>query len=57
VLSSTLVASTIDGKVRQTFETPQVPIAMYPSASADGKQIAFNSYEGRIYILDINIQK
>ena len=57
VLSSVIVASTIDGKVRQTLATPQTSIAMYPAASADGKKIAFNSGEGKIYILDINIQK
>jgi len=57
VLSSVIVASTIDGKVRQTLATPQTPIAMYPAASADGKRIAFNSGEGKVYILDINIQK
>ena len=57
VLSSTIVATTIDGKIRQTLATPQTPIAMYPAASADGKKIAFNSGEGKIYIIDINIQK
>jgi Tol biopolymer transport system component len=57
VLSSVIVASTIDGKVRQTLATPQTPIAMYPAASADGKKIAFNSGEGKIFILDIHLQK
>ncbi|MDR1610391.1 MAG: hypothetical protein LBS08_02650 [Candidatus Symbiothrix sp.] len=57
VTSSAIVVSTIDGKVRQTLATPQTPIAMYPAASADGKRVAFNSGEGKIYILDINIQK
>ncbi|MDR3219398.1 MAG: hypothetical protein LBU22_10590 [Dysgonamonadaceae bacterium] len=57
VVSSTIVAATIDGKIRQTLPTPQTPIAMYPAASADGKHIAFNSNEGKIYILSINIQK
>ena len=53
VLSSVIVASTIDGKVRQTLATPQTPVAMYPAASADGKKIAFNSGEGKIFILDV----
>jgi Tol biopolymer transport system component len=57
IVSATIVAATIDGKVRQTLPTPQTPIAMYPAASADGKRIAFNSGEGKIYILDININK
>jgi Tol biopolymer transport system component len=57
VTSSAIVVSTIDGKVRQTLPTPQTPVAMYPAASADGKRIAFNSNEGKIYVLDINIQK
>jgi Tol biopolymer transport system component len=57
VTSSTIVVATIDGKVRQALATPQTPIAMYPAASADGKRIAFNSDEGKIYILGVNIQK
>lgn len=57
VISSVIVAATIDGNVRQTLAMPQTRIAMYPSASADGKHIAFNSGEGKIYIVDINIQK
>jgi hypothetical protein len=57
VVSSTVVAATIDGKVRQALDTPRTPIAMYPAASADGKHIAFNSGEGIVYIIYINIQK
>jgi Tol biopolymer transport system component len=57
ITSSTLVASTIDGKMRQTLATPETPIALYPTASADGKKIAFNSSEGKIYILDIKLKK
>jgi Tol biopolymer transport system component len=56
ITSSSIEVVTIDAKVRQTLATPYVPIAMYPSASADGKQIAFNSGKGEIYILDINIK-
>ncbi|GHV57806.1 hypothetical protein FACS1894182_07670 [Bacteroidia bacterium] len=56
ITASTIVSATIDAKVRQTLATPQAPIAMYPAASADGKQIAFNSDKGEIYILDINIK-
>jgi Tol biopolymer transport system component len=57
IVSSDIVAATIDGKVRQLLPTPQTPVAMYPAASADGKHIAFNSNEGKVYIVDINIQK
>ncbi|MDR0542703.1 MAG: hypothetical protein LBH19_10925 [Dysgonamonadaceae bacterium] len=57
IVSSAIVAATIDGKVRQTLATPHVPIAMYPAASSDGKQIAFNSGEGKIYVMNINIKK
>jgi Tol biopolymer transport system component len=56
VISSEIVATTIDGKVRQTLKTPQTEIAMYPSASADGKRIAYNTDKGEIYLIDINIK-
>ena len=57
VTSSVIVASTIDGKVRQVLATPQIPIAMYPSASPDGARIAFNTGEGQIYLMNIEISK
>jgi Tol biopolymer transport system component len=56
IISSEIVAATIDGKARQTLATPQVKIALYPAASPDGKRIAFNSNEGEIYLLDITIK-
>ena len=56
VISSTIVVATIDGKVRQTLATPKTPIAMYPAASAGGKHIAFNTGEGKIYLMNINIK-
>jgi Tol biopolymer transport system component len=56
VISSEIVAATVDGKVRKVLEIPQVKIAMYPSASADGKRIAFNSEKGEIYILNMNVK-
>ncbi|MDR0581930.1 MAG: hypothetical protein LBG31_03085 [Prevotellaceae bacterium] len=56
LISSEIVAATIDGKTRQTLATPQVKIALYPAASPDGKRIAFNSNEGEIYLLDITIK-
>jgi Tol biopolymer transport system component len=56
VTASTIVATTIDAKVRRTLDTHQTSIAMYPAASADGKQIAFNSDKGEIYIAEIHIK-
>ncbi|MDR3226585.1 MAG: hypothetical protein LBT56_02815 [Prevotellaceae bacterium] len=56
VLSSTIVASSIDGKVRQTLSTPSLKIAMYPAASPNGKQIAFETEKGEIYLMNINIK-
>ncbi|MDR2125914.1 MAG: hypothetical protein LBP63_03695 [Prevotellaceae bacterium] len=56
VISSSLVASTINGKVRQTIQTPVSNIAMYPAASPDGRQIAYNTEKGEIYLLNINIK-
>jgi len=56
LLSSTLVALSINGKVRQTITTPTGKMAMYPAASADGKRIAFNTDKGELYLLDIQIK-
>jgi Tol biopolymer transport system component len=56
ILSSSLVASTIDGKVRQTLPTPSIKIALYPAASPDGKKIVFNTGNGEIYLMNITIK-
>ncbi|MDR2065760.1 MAG: hypothetical protein LBP85_08660 [Prevotellaceae bacterium] len=56
ILSSSLVASTADGKVKQALPTPSIKIALYPAASPDGKQIAFNNEKGEIYLMNINIK-
>ena len=56
LISSTLIAATIDGKIKQTVLTPTGVMAMYPAASADGKRIAFNTEKGEIYILNISIK-
>lgn len=56
VITSEIIAMTIDGKIRQTLTTPSVKIAMYPTASANGKQIAFNSEKGQIYIMNIELK-
>lgn len=56
VLSSQLIAATINGKVRQTITTPTGVIAMYPGTSADGSRIAFNTEKGDLYLLSIEIK-
>lgn len=53
LISSTLVAATADGKVRQTIEAPEGKMAMYPAASADGKRIAFNTENGELFVIDL----
>ena len=56
LLSSVLVAVTVDGKIRQTIETPEGKMAMYPAASADGKRIACNTENGELFIIDLLIK-
>lgn len=56
LLSSVLVAVTADGKIRQTIETPEGKMAMYPAASADGKRIVCNTENGELFIIDLLIK-
>ncbi len=56
LLSSVLVAVTVDGKIRQTIETPEGKMAMYPAASADGKRIVCNTENGELFIIDLLIK-
>jgi len=56
LISSTLIAVSVDGKVRQTLSTPKGKMAMYPAASADGSRIAFNTEKGELYLLSIQIK-
>jgi Tol biopolymer transport system component len=56
LLSSSLIAISINGKIRQTIATPKDKMAMYPAASADGTRIAFNTDKGEIYLLNIQIK-
>ncbi len=56
LLSSTLIVLSIDGKVRQTLNTPKEIMAMYPAASPDGSQIAFNTEKGELYLVKIQIK-
>ena len=56
ILSSQLIATTINAKIRQTVTTPIGLMAMYPAASADGSKIAFNTEKGEMYLLNIEIK-
>ena len=56
LLSSQLVATTINAKTRQTITTPIGIMAMYPATSADGSKIAFNTEKGEMYLLNIEIK-
>ena len=56
MLSSSLIALTIDGKTRQTLSTPTGKMAMYPAASVDGSRIAFNTENGELYLMNIQIK-
>lgn len=51
VTSSSIIASDLQGQ-RQTL-TADDTIAMYPSASADGKNIAYVTPEGRVFIINL----
>jgi len=56
LISSTIVAVTRDGKMRQTLPTPADKNAMYPVASTDGSRIAFNTDKGELYLLTITVK-
>lgn len=54
VTASCLIVRAIDGSSTQLLPTKQ-KIAMYPAVSADGKRIAFNTAEGKIYIMEVTL--
>jgi Tol biopolymer transport system component len=56
LLSSTIKIVSIDGKTNQTIETPEGVNAMYPTASKDGSQIAFNTDKGEIYLVNVELK-
>jgi Tol biopolymer transport system component len=56
LISSTLIAATINGKVRQVLPTQAGKNAMYPVASADGSRVAFNTDKGELYLLTIAVK-
>ncbi|HRZ96697.1 MAG TPA: hypothetical protein P5084_04015 [Paludibacter sp.] len=53
VISSTIVAVSSDGTMRQTLTNEFEVKAMYPTASVDGKKIAFCTDNGDLYLLNI----
>ena len=56
LISSTILAVTLDGKIRQTLPTPTGKNAMYPVASTDGSRIAFNTDKGELYLLTVTVK-
>ena len=56
ILSSSIEAVSIDGQKHQTLSDPST-IAMFPAVSTDNSSIAFNSDNGDIYLMKINIKQ
>ena len=56
LISSSLIITSIDGKLRKKLETPTGINAMYPSASKDGSRIAFNTDRGEVYLMQVEFK-
>lgn len=56
LISSSLKIISIDGKINEKLDTPKGINAMYPTASADGSKIAFNTDKGEVYILNVELK-
>jgi Tol biopolymer transport system component len=56
VTSSKIVAVSADGAVRQDLTDSSV-IATYPTASADASKILYNTGDGKVYLMHIEITK
>ena len=54
ITSSSVLIVSADGKMRQNL-TPENQIAMYPTASAQSNRIAYNTLDGKIYVMEIAI--
>ena len=54
--ASHIVAVTADGKVRQNLTQPGGSLDMYPTASPDGKKIAFHTTAGELYIMEVIVK-
>ena len=51
VTESVVLAKSLDGK--ETKLTPETMIAMYPTATADGKKVAFSTVQGEVYVINL----
>ena len=54
ITGSRIVMKSIDGSVSQTLSPPN-QIAMFPAASSAASKVAYNTADGIIYILELNI--
>lgn len=54
--SSKIVAVTADGAVRKELTDSSI-IALYPMASSDAKTILYNTDEGKVYLMHIEVTK
>ena len=57
ITASSIVAVSVNAKVRQTLTQNVEMIALYPAASVDANQIAFCTEKGQLYLMNININK
>ncbi|MEG2149938.1 MAG: hypothetical protein RRY36_01770 [Bacteroidaceae bacterium] len=55
ITASTIVAVSLNGKMKQRL-TPAYLIAMNPTASADAGRIAYNTQNGMIYVMDVEVE-
>ncbi|MGC3978133.1 MAG: hypothetical protein QM751_07845 [Paludibacteraceae bacterium] len=55
VISSSVVMTSTDGKIRQQISNPK-HIAMYPTCSSKSGRIIYNTLEGKLYISEIEIK-
>lgn len=56
ITSSSVLIVSADGKMRQNL-TPENQVAMYPTASAQSNRIAYNTLDGKIYVMEIAINQ
>ena len=56
ITASSIVAVSVNAKVRQALTQNVDMIALYPAASADAKQVAFCTEKGQLYLININIK-
>jgi Tol biopolymer transport system component len=52
VTESKILMKSIDGKVEKVLSTPN-QIAMYPTAAASAKKVAYNTEKGEIYVVEL----